>query len=145
MNGYFHIIKNHINYALLLDESVHLPNPCGILCKKHAVACWPECLILVTLVIYFEKVKLNQNHLQKMVSKPILLHWYVNQSFNLFIQTWKCRPKFKNILRTNPRLRESEELSFWILLHKFIAIICFSTDVRKFNIAYSVVHVQPCF
>ena len=40
--------------------------------------------------------------------------------------------------------RKSEELVFWIL-HKIIEMICFSVNVRQYNIACDVVQVQLCF
>ena len=52
----------------------------------------------------------------------------------------KNAQKFKNMLRTNLRLRKGEELVFWIL-HKVTVTICFSDNVRQCNIAYSV-HVE---
>ena len=44
------------------------------------------------------------------------------------------------MLRTYPTLGKGEELLFWILLQNH-EIICFLA-VRRYNIAYSVVHVQ---
>ena len=53
-------------------------------------------------------------------------------------------PNFKITLRTNPRLRKGEELSFWIM-QKIMTILCFPATVRQCNIACSVVHVQLGF
>ena len=50
----------------------------------------------------------------------------------------------KNMLRTYRRLSK-DELLFWIMLKNHGNIVCFSTNVRQCNIAYSVVHEQLCF
>ena len=54
------------------------------------------------------------------------------------------RPKFKNMLRTYPRLRKGKELLFWIL-HKVTAIIVSRLNVRHCNIIYSVVLLNIFF
>ena len=54
------------------------------------------------------------------------------------------RPKFKNMLRTYPRLRKGKELLFWIL-HKVTAIIVSRLNVCHCNIIYSVVLLNIFF
>ena len=43
-----------------------------------------------------------------------------------------------------PTPRKGEKLLFW-MPDKIMAVVCFSVNVRKCNIAHSVDHVELCF
>ena len=48
----------------------------------------------------------------------------------------KKSPKFKNMLRTYPRLRKGEELFTLDTAQNIVVVICFSANARQGNITY---------